>query len=83
MELLLTNYYKNKRVMYVDLPFVSPFLKFEKQSVNEAVMSYIKEARELLMQTVRQQTGDLTTPQAKRIYKTIALYLKQALDYSQ
>lgn len=81
-ELLLTRHYKNKRVTYVDLPFVSPFLKFEKQPVNEAMLSYIKEARELVVQAVRQQTGELT-PQAQRVFTTIAQYLKQALDYFQ
>lgn len=83
MELLITDYYKNKPVTYVDLPFVSPFLKFEKQPTNEAVRSYVKEARDLLMQVVRQQAGELTPPQAKRLYNTIAQYLKQALDYVQ
>lgn len=80
MELLLNNYFKDKRVVYVDLPFVSPFMKYEKQPVNDAMLGYIKEARELLMQAVRQQTDDLT-PQAKRVYNAIAQYLKQALDY--
>lgn len=81
-ELLLTKYYKNKRVIYIDLPFVSPFLKFEKQPVNEAMVSYIKEARELVVQAVRQQAGELT-PQAQRVFTTIAQYLKQAVDYLQ
>ncbi len=79
VELLLTNYYKAKRIMYVDLPYVSVFLKFEKQPVNEAMLSYVKEARELVTQAVRQQAGELP-PQGKRVLKIIQQYLKQAID---
>ncbi len=80
VELLLNNYYKDKRVVYVSWPYVSVVLKFDKQPGNVAMLSYIKEARELVMQAVRQQTGDLS-PQAQRVFTTIAQYLKQALEY--
>ncbi len=82
VELLLNDLHKKKKVVSVRLPHVFILGKLEKQSVPAAMLTYIKEARELLAQTVRQQTDELT-PQAKRLLAGIAHYLKQALEYFQ
>lgn len=82
VELLLNDLHKNKKVISVRLPHVFILGKLEKQSVPDALLTYIKEARELVTQAVRQQTGELT-PQAKGVFRDIARYLKQALDYFQ
>lgn len=80
VELLLNEFFKNKRIIRVRLPHVFILRKIEKQSAPEAALSFVKEARELIAEVVRQQTTELT-PQAKRIYRAIQLYLKQALYY--
>lgn len=82
VELLLNDLHKGKKVVSVRLPHVFILGKLEKQSVPAAMLTYIKEARELLTQVVRQQTDDLT-PQAKNLLAGIAHYLKQALEYFQ
>lgn len=80
VELLLNELFKTKRIVRVNLPHVFILRKIEKQSVSDAAFSFVKEARELVSEVIRQQTTDVT-PQAKRIYRLIQLYLKQALDY--
>lgn len=83
VELLLNDLHKTKRVLSVRLPYVNILKKIEKQSVPDATLSFIKEARELVAQLVRQQTSDLMTPQTRRVYGVISRYLKQAFDYFQ
>ncbi len=83
VELLLNDLHKTKRVLSVRLPYVNILKKLEKQSVPQATRSFIKEARELVAQLVRQQTSDLMTPQTRRLYVVISKYLKQAFGYFQ
>lgn len=82
VELLLNEFFKNKRITRVRLPHVFILRKIEKQSVPDAALSFVKEARELIAEVVRQQTTELT-PQAKRIYRAIQNYLIQAVEYLQ
>jgi glycosyltransferase involved in cell wall biosynthesis len=82
VELLINDYHKNKRVSSIVLPHVYILGKLEKQSVPEATLSYLKEARDMVAQLIRQETGDLT-PQAKKIYNSILNYIKSALLYIQ
>lgn len=79
IELFLNDLHKGKRVVTVELPFVSIIGKFAKGSVPKAMRSYIREARELIAQTVKQQADDLP-PQAKRIFVVLQAYLKQMVD---
>lgn len=82
VELILNEMYKKKRVRYVTIPYVTHLIKYEKQNFPEAMVSYIKEAKDLIAQVVKQQAGEVT-PQAKKIYTIVITYLKQALDYFQ
>ena len=82
VELILNEIYKKKKIKFVTTPFVSHLIKYEKQNFPEAMVSYIKEAKDLVAQIVKQQTGEVT-PQAKKIYTIVITYLKQALDYFQ
>lgn len=79
VEFLLNDAYKNKRVVSVRLPYVYILGKWDKQRMSSAMRSYVREARELVAQLVRQQTNDLT-PQARSIFRAIQGYLKQALE---
>ncbi len=79
IELFLNDIHKDKRVVKVKLPYVSIIGKFHKHSMPAAVRSYMKEARELITQTVRQQADDLT-PQAKKLFNGLQQYLKQMMD---
>jgi glycosyltransferase involved in cell wall biosynthesis len=81
VELLINDLHKTKRVVSVRLPYVFILKKVEKQSATDAALSFVKEARELASQLVRQQTDGIVTPQAKRVYHLISKYLKQAIDY--
>ncbi|MBI3956294.1 glycosyltransferase family 2 protein [Candidatus Gottesmanbacteria bacterium] len=80
VELYLNNLYKNKRVTRVKLPFVSLLRKIDKQSIPQAVQSFLRESMELMTQYVKQQTSDVS-PQATQLYRSILSYLKRALDY--
>jgi len=82
IEFFLNDLHKDKKVISVKLPHVFILGKFEKQKVPAAMLSYIKEARDLVTQALRQQTGELT-PQAKRIYTLSLEYMRKALDYFQ
>ena len=82
VELLLNNLHASKRVVRVMLPFVYILGKFEKQKLPDAMISYIKEATDLIAQAVRQGTGDLP-PQAKKIFIGVQEYLRRILDYLQ
>lgn len=82
VELLLNDLHASKRVVRVMLPFVYILGKFEKQKLPDAMISYIKEATDLIAQAVRQGTGDLP-PQAKKIFIGVQEYLRRILDYLQ
>lgn len=82
VELLLNDLHKAKRIVSVKLPHVFILGKLEKQSIPDAMLTYIKEAGDLISQTIRQQT-DGVSPQARKILMGIRKYLKQALDYFQ
>lgn len=80
LELFLNDLYKDQRIRRVKLPFVFILGKMEKQSIPDAAKSYLIEARDLIAQIARQQRDELT-PQAIKLYRGIARYLKQALEY--
>jgi len=82
VELLLQDIYRNKRVVSVRLPYVYFVDKFEKQNLPDAMRSYVKQARELGVQLIRQQTGEMT-PRTKHIFRLLQKYLKSALDAFQ
>lgn len=81
VELLFNDLHKEKRVVFVRLPYVYVFNKFEKQTVPDAIRGYLREARELIAESVR-RTGDLP-PQMKPVIRGVEHYLKRALDYLQ
>ncbi len=82
VETLINDLHKGKHVVSVRLPHVYILGKFEKQTVPDAMRTYIKEAGEILGQAIRQQTGEVT-PQVRRVYRLVEGYLKQALTYFQ
>lgn len=81
VELFLNDLHKQKRVVYVRLPYVYVLNKFEKQTVPEAIRSYIRESRELIAESIR-RTGELQ-PQVKQVLLGVQRYLKRALDSLQ
>lgn len=81
VEILFNDLHKHKRVVYVRLPYVYVLNKFEKQTVPEAIRSYIRESRELVAESIR-RTGELP-PQMKPVLRGVQRYLKRALDYLQ
>jgi glycosyltransferase involved in cell wall biosynthesis len=82
VELFLNDLHRDLRIVRVRLPYVFILGKLEKQMVPDAVYTYLKEARELAAQIVRNQTGKLN-PRANGIVKGVQKYLQQALDYFQ
>lgn len=82
VELFLNNFFKHQRVRYVNMHHVSNPVKFEKQSIQEGTVEYIKEAFDLVNQIARQQAGRVP-PRVSKLYRSIAEYLKIALDYFQ
>lgn len=80
IEFLINDLHKNMRVRSVQLPFVSILGKWEKGSVPEAVIDYLKEAMEFLRQISKLQSKTVP-PQVKRAIGGVASYLKKALDY--
>lgn len=82
IELMLNNIYKDKRILEIKLPYTYVLGKFEKQTIPQASKSYIREARELIAQAVKQQASDLS-PQARKLFNNIQNYLKIALETLQ
>lgn len=81
VEILFNDLHKDKRIEYVRLPYVFVLNKFEKQVLPDAIGTYLREARELIAETIR-RTGDLP-PQMKPVLRGVQDYLKRALDYLQ
>lgn len=79
IELFLNDIHKKKKVAIIPLPYVSIIGKFAKTSVPKAMRSYLREARELIAQTIKQQADDIPPP-AKRIFLTLQAYLKQMVE---
>jgi len=82
VEVYLNKIHARKRVVNVRLPHVFVFNKFEKQLVPDAARAYIREARELFGEIIRQNARELS-PQARRVMRGVYRYLKVALDYFQ
>ncbi len=80
ITVLINDIHAKKRVGYVRLPYVYVLGKFDKQSVPDAMRTYVKEAAELTFQALRQQAKDVT-PSTKKILKSIQSYLRSALEY--
>lgn len=80
VEFLLNDLHKHKRVRSVPLPYVFIIGKWEKGSVPDAVVDYLKEAMEFIRQISKLQSKTVP-PQVKRAIGSVAGYLKQALDY--
>lgn len=81
-EFLINDIHKKKRIVSVRLPHVFILGKMEKQAVPEALVEYVKEAREFLVAIVKIQSNDLT-PRAKRAFRVAQTYITRALDYLQ
>ena len=81
-EFLINDIHKKKRVVSVRLAYVFILGKMDKQPAPEALLEYVKEAREFLVQIVKIQSKDLP-PQAKRVFRIAQNYIKQALVYLQ
>lgn len=79
VELFLNKQHEGKRVKTVRLPHVFILGKLEKQSLPDAVLSYIKEIRELLSQLVTQYADEIG-PHAKHIFHEIIRYISRMLD---
>lgn len=79
VELFLNKLYDGKRVSSVRLPHVFILGKLEKQSLPDALVSYVKEIRELLSQLVTQYADEIG-PHAKHIFHEIIRYISRMLD---
>lgn len=79
LELLLNDALKKKKIVFIRLPHVYILSKFEKQSMPQAVVSYVKEARELVAQTVR-TNAKAFTPSARRLLGGVIYYLQKAAE---
>jgi len=80
VELLFNELHKRKKIVYVRLPHVYVVNKFEKQNIPDALLVYIKEAKELVTEMLRQQR-DAISPQAVRVFRGVQNYLKKSLEY--
>ncbi|MFZ5535016.1 MAG: glycosyltransferase family 2 protein [Patescibacteria group bacterium] len=79
VELFLNKKYEHLPVATVRLPHVFILGKLEKQSLPDALVSYIKEIRELLLQLVTQYADEIG-PHAKRIVKEVIRYSLRIID---
>lgn len=79
VELFLNKHHEHLRVRTVRLPHVFILGKLEKQSLPDALVSYIREIRELLTQLVTQYADEIG-PHAKRIVKEVVRYSLRMLD---
>jgi glycosyltransferase involved in cell wall biosynthesis len=79
VEVMLNEAYKNKRVTSIRLPYVFILGKLEKQKIPDAMVSYIKEGRDMLTQIIKDQT-DTVKPHARRIIQMVINYLQEAIS---
>lgn len=79
LELYLNKLFKKRRVSSVRLPHVFILGKFEKLSKQGALMSYVKELRDLLLQLVNQY-ADEVGPNAKKVVKKIRSLVSDITD---
>ncbi len=79
VELYLNKHHERLRVKTVRLPHVFILGKLEKQTIPVALLTYIKEIRELLTQLLTQYADDIG-PQAKRIFREIIRYILRVID---
>ena len=79
VELFLNKQYDGKPVKTVRLPHVFILGKLEKQTLPDALLSYIKEIRELLTQLVTQYADEIG-PHAKHIFREVIRYISRMLD---
>lgn len=80
VELMLNDLHKDKRVKTVKLAHVFILGKLEKQTVPDAMLSYIVEAKDLVSQFVVQQATELP-PTTMRVLRSLQRYLVSILDY--
>jgi len=79
VELFINKKFEHMRVVTVRLPHVFILGKLEKQSLPDALVSYIKEIRELLIQLITQYADEIG-PHAKRIVKEVIRYSLRIID---
>lgn len=79
MELFINKLHQSKNVMTVKLPYVFILGKFDKQSKPDALLSYVKEIKDLLMQLLTQYADEIG-PHAKRIFKEIISIIMRIID---
>ncbi|OGG08715.1 hypothetical protein A2154_01255 [Candidatus Gottesmanbacteria bacterium RBG_16_43_7] len=82
VELILNNAHKHLRIVRVPLEHVYILGKLEKQKMSDAALTYVKEARELMTETIRQQSK-MMSPRARDILKNIVKYLKLTMEVLQ
>lgn len=79
VELFINKLHEKKRVKTVKLPHVFILGKREKQTLPDALQSYVKEIRDLLTQLITQYADEIG-PHAKKIVKEIVRYSLRVLD---
>ncbi len=79
VEVMMNEAYKNKRIVSVRLPYVFILGKLEKQAIPEAMVTYVKEGKDMLTQIIRDQT-DSVKPHARRLIRMVIDYLTQAIS---
>lgn len=79
LELYINKLFEPYRVISVKLPHVFILGKFEKQKKLEAVLSYVKELKDLLVQLLTQYADEIG-PHAKRIFKEIIRIIFRIID---
>ena len=79
LELYINKVYEQYRVTSVRLPHVFILGKFEKQKKHEALLSYGKELKDLIVQLFAQYADEIG-PHAKRIMKEILRIVLQVID---
>lgn len=79
LELFLNKLYESKKVTEVRLPHVFIIGKFDKQTKQDALISYVKELKDLLFQLMVQYADEIG-PHAKSIFKKIIEIIMRIID---
>lgn len=79
LELFLNKLFESRRVMSVRMPHVFILGKFEKQKKSDALLSYVKELKDLIVQLLTQYADEIG-PHAKRIIKDIIRIVMKIID---
>jgi len=75
-EIVLNELHEKKKVVKVKWPYVRVLTKTDRRKLPEALKSFIKEGKDILVQ-IGKENQKFSTPKTKKLFKALQNYMKQ------